>query len=222
MLLLLLLRFLLTPPLLLPPFSCGSTSAARSAVRAKSPRCQTASPGPTTAFHASISASSFSGMCRFFPPLASSPYTQATRRAEWARRFGDDGKGVDRLLARARREGATPDDLDSAQKFVRSVDGTLGDTINPEARRLFGNMIVYQNVRLLPLMIFSSLVDPMGITVRGGTVGDAFQALLVAGAQAVGELHKGRGLLGRGRGLLQHQLGHAVVSSGLDELQISG
>lgn len=102
--------------------------------------------------------------------------TQATRRAEWARRFGDDGKGIDRLLIRAKREGATPDDLDSAQKFVRSVDGTLGDTINPEARRLFGNMIVYQNVRLLPLMIFSSAVDPMGIAVRGGTVGDAFQA----------------------------------------------
>jgi hypothetical protein len=37
-------------------------------------------------------------------------------------------------------------------------------------------MIVYQNVRLLPLMIFSSVVDPMGIAVRGGTVGDAFKA----------------------------------------------
>jgi len=37
-------------------------------------------------------------------------------------------------------------------------------------------MIVYQNVRLLPLMIFSSVVDPMGIAVRGGTMSDAFAA----------------------------------------------
>ena len=102
--------------------------------------------------------------------------TQATRRAEWAKRFGDDGKGVNKLIAEAQRQGATPDDVDSAWKFVRAVDGTLGDTINPEARRLFGNMIVYQNVRLLPLMIFSSVVDPMGIMVRGGTMADSFAA----------------------------------------------
>ena len=101
---------------------------------------------------------------------------QATRRAEWAKRFGDDGKGVNKLIAEAQRQGATPDDVDSAWKFVRAVDGTLGDTINPEARRLFGNMIVYQNVRLLPLMIFSSVVDPMGIMVRGGTMADSFAA----------------------------------------------
>lgn len=115
-------------------------------------------------------------MRKDLPSILNGYVTQATRRAEWARRLGDDGKGVDDLLVKAKRQGATQDDLESAQKFVQAVDGTLGDTINPEARRLFGNMIVYQNVRLLPLMIFSSVVDPMGIAVRGGTVGDAFKA----------------------------------------------
>jgi hypothetical protein len=56
------------------------------------------------------------------------------------------------------------------------VDGTLGDSFSPTLRRLQGNMIVYQNIRLLPLAIFSSVVDPMGIVVRGGTVRDAFDA----------------------------------------------
>jgi hypothetical protein len=37
-------------------------------------------------------------------------------------------------------------------------------------------MVVYQNLRLLPLAIFSSVVDPMGIIVRGGEVGDAWAA----------------------------------------------
>jgi hypothetical protein len=101
--------------------------------------------------------------------------TQATRRAEWARRFDDDSGKLGDLLDRAEKEGATERDLSAARQFVLGVDGTLGDDINPGLRRLYGNLIVYQNVRLLPLAIFSSVVDPMGVLVRGGTAGDAWQ-----------------------------------------------
>jgi len=104
--------------------------------------------------------------------------TQATRRAEWARRFGDDGAGMRSLLEEAKTEhGATQAHIDAAQDFIRGIDGTLGDDINPTARRMIGNMLVYQNVRLLPLAIFSSIVDPLGIVVRGGEVTDAFNAM---------------------------------------------
>lgn len=102
--------------------------------------------------------------------------TQAARRAEWARRFNDDGSGMRDLLAEARKDGATQEEINMAQDYIRGIDGTLGDDINPTARRLIGNMIVYQNIRLLPLAIFSSLIDPGGIVVRGGTVKDAFKA----------------------------------------------
>jgi hypothetical protein len=103
--------------------------------------------------------------------------TQATRRAEWARRFKDDGSDLHALFDRARDEGATPEDMQLANDYLQGVDGTLGDTINPTLRRAFGSMIVYQNLRVLPLMIFSSLIDPGGIMVRGGTVGESFNAL---------------------------------------------
>jgi hypothetical protein len=103
--------------------------------------------------------------------------TQATRRAEWARRFKDDGSALHDLLHEAQQQGATKEDLQLASDYLQGVDGTLGDHIDPKLRRAFGNMIVYQNVRLLPLAIFSSLIDPMGILVRGGTVGDAFSAM---------------------------------------------
>lgn len=116
--------------------------------------------------------------------------TQASRRAEWARRFKDNGDRITQLLAQAEREGATPEQLKGAQNFVRAVDGTLGDTINPEARRLMGNMIVYQNIRLLPLAIFSSVVDPLGIVVRGGTVGDAFTAFKRGARETVKNFQK--------------------------------
>lgn len=106
--------------------------------------------------------------------IMNSYITQATRRGEWADRFGDKNQRIDGLMQQAQREGATPEQMKAAQNFIRSVDGTLGDTINPEARRLIGNMIVYQNIRLLPLAIFSSVVDPLGVMVRGGTVHEGF------------------------------------------------
>lgn len=107
----------------------------------------------------------------------SSYTTQAARRAEWARRFGDDGAGMRKLLDEAvTKHGATQEEKDMAQDFIRSIDGTLGDDISPAMRRIFGNMIVYQNIRLLPLALFSQVVDPGGILVRGGTFNDAFKA----------------------------------------------
>src|SRR5574337_361662 len=108
--------------------------------------------------------------------ILNSYFKQAARRAEWAKRAGDRGEKLNVLLDQAAKQGATKEDLCAAQKFVRSVNGTLGDTINPEARRLIGNMVVYQNIRLLPLGIFSSVVDPLGIMVNGGTMRESFSA----------------------------------------------
>lgn len=106
----------------------------------------------------------------------SSYISQATRRAEWAKRFGPDGKGLDRLMEQAVVQGATKEQIATTEKYLKGITGTLGDGINPEARRLMGNAIIYQNIRLLPLAIFSSVVDPMGIAVRGGTMVEAWTA----------------------------------------------
>lgn len=104
-------------------------------------------------------------------------YTQqAARRAEWARRVGDDGRGLREMFQQAKEQGASRRQLEQADRYIKAVTGTLGDDIPPEARRLFGNLMVYQNVRLLPLGIFSSMPDPLGMMVRGGTISDAFKA----------------------------------------------
>lgn len=115
-------------------------------------------------------------MVKDYSRIMASYINQATRRAEWARRFGDDGSRVTELLAQAKEQGADAGQLRHAAEFVQGVDGTLGDGLDPRARKLMGNLIVYQNIRLLPLAIFSSVVDPLGIAVRGGTVSDAFAA----------------------------------------------
>ena len=98
--------------------------------------------------------------------------SQAARRAEWERRLGGDK--LEALKLAAQGEGATPAQMAMVDDYLKGVDGTLGDQIDPNARRLMGNMIVYQNVRLLPMAMFSMLVDPMGVMVRGGTVTDAW------------------------------------------------
>ena len=115
-------------------------------------------------------------MVKDYSRIMASYINQATRRAEWARRFGDDGARITELLAQAKEQGADAGQLRHAAEFVQGVDGTLGDGLDPRARKLMGNLIVYQNIRLLPLAIFSSVVDPMGIAVRGGTMRDAFDA----------------------------------------------
>lgn len=98
--------------------------------------------------------------------------TQATRRAEWNRRMG--GGKLERLWEEAKEQGASAEDLKTADRYLKGVDGTLGDSLNPHARRIMGNMIVYQNIRLLPMAAFSMLIDPNGVLVRGGSVTDAW------------------------------------------------
>lgn len=118
--------------------------------------------------------------------------SQTTRRAEFARRFGEDGRGLDALLSQAKAKGATEQQLKTAEQYIKGVTGTLGDDISPTARRLMGNVLVYQNLRLLPLAIFSSIVDPLGIAVRGGTVGEAWGAFK-RGVREVPKGFKGEG-----------------------------
>lgn len=97
---------------------------------------------------------------------------QATRKAEWTRRLG--GGHLEELIEQAMTQGATKQQLALAEDYMKGVDGTLGDDINPTARRLMGDMIVYQNVRLLSTAAFSMLIDPLGVMVRGGTVADSW------------------------------------------------
>lgn len=108
----------------------------------------------------------------------SSYLNQAVKRAEWSRRF-EDGEGNSTIpanLAKAKEQGMSDETAKDMTRYLQAMEGTLGHDIPQELRNLFGGLTVYQNVRLLPFTLMSSLVDPMGIVVRGGTLGDAFQA----------------------------------------------
>lgn len=101
---------------------------------------------------------------------------QSVKRTEYTRRFGKEGEQLRMLLGAAREQGATEAELEQAKKYVMAAEGTLGYDIDPKLRDLMGGITLYENIRLLPMVILSSVVDPIGIAVRSGDMRDAFSA----------------------------------------------
>ena len=59
-------------------------------------------------------------------------------------------------------------------RAIMAMEGTLGADVNPALRKLSSTLIVYENLRLLSMSLFSQVIDPLGVLVRGGTFDDAF------------------------------------------------
>ncbi|GHT92837.1 hypothetical protein FACS1894116_03680 [Betaproteobacteria bacterium] len=80
--------------------------------------------------------------------------------------------------------------LEDAAKAIQAIEGTLGGDISPTLRKINNGVTTYQNFRLLPFALFSSIFDPVGILVRGGELQDAFNAL-ARGFREIGKGWKG-------------------------------
>lgn len=103
-------------------------------------------------------------------------FSRATRRAEYAKRFGNQGEEIAKAITAAKAQGLTPAQEKTVSEVVAAMEGTLGSNMSRELKAIYGALTTYQNIRLLPLALFSNLVDPMGIVIRGGTVKEGFQA----------------------------------------------
>lgn len=124
--------------------------------------------------------------------LAGSLYsylTYAVRRAEYAKRFGNQGEEIEAASNLAQAQGATADQLKTFNNAVMAMEGSLGHDIRPELKQIIGGIVTYQNFRLLPLALFTSLVDPIGIAVRGGGMKEAFNAF-TRGIRGIIKEHK--------------------------------
>jgi len=101
--------------------------------------------------------------------MMSSYINQMVKRSEYNRRVGIDSgrKTVQDYLADARETGASDADIERATRAMKAAMGTLGIDINPGIHRAQGTLMVLQNWMLLGLATLTSLVDPVGIAVRG-------------------------------------------------------
>ena len=64
--------------------------------------------------------------------------------------------------------------LRRSQKAIMAMEGTLGHDISELLRKTNSGLIVYENMRLLTMSLFSQVIDPFGVVVRGGTAQEAF------------------------------------------------
>ena len=79
-------------------------------------------------------------------------------------------EGVDKIHADAVAK------LEPVTKAIMAMEGTLGREIDPTLRHVMSGVTTFQNFRLLPLALFASINDVMGMVARGGTMKDSFQA----------------------------------------------
>lgn len=101
---------------------------------------------------------------------------KAVHRAEYARRFGNGGEKLQDILKELFEQGATQEDLETIMKGTAAMTGVLGaNEINRTWAGIQGDIIAIENLALLPLSLFASLIDPLGIAVRTGSFKDAWE-----------------------------------------------
>jgi hypothetical protein len=101
---------------------------------------------------------------------------RAARRAEYTKRFGNVGENIRAAKRVALEQGMTNNQAKTFDESVLAMEGSLSHDMSPQLKAVFGGLTTYQNIRLLPLALFSSLVDPLGIAVRGGSLTEASRA----------------------------------------------
>lgn len=102
---------------------------------------------------------------------------QAVHRAEYARQFGNQGQWLEEKLAEAQRQGATPEDMQMARAAIKGMDGTLGLDMSPKLRQWMTGIITAENLILLPLALFSQVVDAVAIGARANSYKESLRAL---------------------------------------------
>lgn len=176
------------------------------------------------------------------------------RRAESVQRFGVRGEKLDEIMADAKKQHATAGDIQNFLDYVAAASGRYATDGSPAIRRLFDKLgkpeagkkvnkvlfgpkgqavqdmlLAYQNVRVLPLALLSSLVDPLGIGVRYGgwkSLGDVhtyFQALkdgMVAASGGESQAHLRA--LGDAVGMADDYINTEILSNGYGGEGMSG
>lgn len=135
-------------------------------------------------------------------------FHDGARAAEYTHRFGRKGEKLAKAMdmieieldkaARAKIKTGELKDEDAAIKWsarqmrdvsnsIKAMEGTLGRDISDSWRATNSWVTVYQNVRLLPLALFSSVVDPLGMVARGATMREAYDGFLRGMSEVVRE-----------------------------------
>lgn len=103
---------------------------------------------------------------------------QAVHRAEYARMFGNDGEVITKMIS----ESGIKDrkELEDIGKVVQGLEGSLGNGMSTATKELMSGVMTLQNLVVLPLALFSQMVDPVVLAARSGELKDAGNAYVTA------------------------------------------
>ena len=85
-------------------------------------------------------------------------------------------KAIKDEIPEAEREAWVERRYEDLQRMNGAMEGSLGKDVSSLNRKIQGGLMTYQTLRLLPFMLFSSMLDPVGIRSAGGSSEDMFNA----------------------------------------------
>ena len=88
-----------------------------------------------------------------------------TRMVERNRFFGKNDERLHNLLAQGNHE-ASAEQQELMRKVVDAFEGRLGGDLSPGMRTLFNALTTANNIRLLPMAVFSQMIDPVRLAAR--------------------------------------------------------
>lgn len=99
---------------------------------------------------------------------------QMVHRAEYASSFGNAGEDIAKAIKLAK---LTKEEEVDVKNVIRGLEGTLdGGKMSVQTKRLMSTIMTGQNFILLPLALFSQMIDPIMIAARTGNLADAGRA----------------------------------------------
>ena len=108
------------------------------------------------------------------------PATDLTAKEAIAKGIWDPKAKMHAILAQAKKEKATDEELVILEKYIDANLGQLGrDSImgQPGMRRFMAGVMAYQNMRVLMFTVFASLPDGVGPAIRSGSMKDTWTTL---------------------------------------------
>jgi hypothetical protein len=110
---------------------------------------------------------------------------QAVHRAEYARMFGNNGEVIAKMIG----ESGIKDHKELADigKIVQGLEGSLGNEMSTETKELMSGIMTLQNAVVLPLALFSQMIDPIVLAARSGELKDAGTAYMTAVKRLMGK-----------------------------------
>jgi hypothetical protein len=113
------------------------------------------------------------------------------KKVEYTKRFGEGNEKIIEITQDAERLGATKSDIELMHSYIQAMMGITGhetnaalakmlglkeppiaQKINPVIQQALSTVLVIRNLALLSLAMFTSLADPLGISVRSGSLTD--------------------------------------------------